>query len=119
VNGAGVPGAAGVVAPRGISGGEHKQNGLRPRAGRQGVPNRGVATGGSQVVVVVIGVVPTIVRNEGIGLGGLLLQISVGDRCLGRQGRGDGEEPGGRRFAAKLQVCRGQQGTGRESQIRG
>ena len=70
----------------------------------QGVADGRVVAGGGQVVGGVIAVVPTVVRDEGVGPGSGFLKVGIGGR---RPGIGIGshdEELGGGRQAAELEV---------------
>ena len=93
-----------VAALPGIAGGKDEEHRLLTGNFRQGIPRGSIVTGRNGVVLVSAPIAPTVVGDEGVGHGGLLLQEGIRDGRPGLEVDGENEELGVRGMAAELSI---------------
>ena len=88
----------------GVAGGEDEEHRLLTRGFGQGIPRGSIVTGRNRVVLVSPTIAPTVVGDEGVGHGGLLLQEGIRDGRAGLEVDRENEELGVGGVAAELSI---------------
>ena len=93
-----------VAALSGVAGGEDEEHRLLTRNFGQGIPRGSIVTGRNGVVLVSPPIAPTVVGDEGIGHGSLLLQEGIRNGRAGLEVDRENEKLGVGGVAAELSI---------------
>ena len=93
-----------VAALSGVAGGEDEEHRLLTGNFGQGIPRGSIVTGRNGVVLVSAPIAPTVVGDEGVGHGGLLLQEGIRNGWAGLEVDGENEELGVGSVTAELSI---------------
>ena len=94
-----------TVEPGGVSGGKHQRQGLRTGQPRHRVASRLIPKHRRHGVAEVTRIGPTVVRDEGVGQRGVLLQLRVSDQRRKNRINGLRKNGGGRRHAPEVRIA--------------